>query len=117
MEQKHSWQGVPQEKRNEWYSIFDASHEGINLSIACPVCGTPTLHRYYQVGRPIERCIEGNRFVAVGASWEWCSTCFCYEHATVLVPDWWSERLQINEQDLTAEPEVLEEAVRRYDRT
>jgi hypothetical protein len=107
----HSWKGVPLEKLEQWTAIFNASQEGVNLAAPCPVCGSPTLHRYYQVGRPTNRIIAGQRFVAEGASWEWCSTCRSYEHGRSLVPEWWSADIVVVSGKLTAEPEELQKAV------
>lgn len=82
----------------------------MNLSLPCPVCEAVTLHRWYQVGEPIEKIARGQRFVAKGGLWEWCSTCRTYSHASALVPDWWSSCLDVNEENLTAEPEAIEQA-------
>ena len=105
------WRGVPLSKLDAWTQVFNASREGINLSAPCPVCGARALHRYYQIGRPINRTIGEHRFIAEGASWEWCSICRSYEHGRALVPDWWLPTLVVDEAKLTAEPEILEEAL------
>lgn len=111
MGELRQWQGVPLDKREAWSSIFGQSREGLNLSAPCPVCGAHTLHRYYLKGRLLDRYIDGEYFVATGASWEWCSTCHSYEHSQALVPEWWHEFLDIGGNQLTAEPEVLEQAL------
>jgi hypothetical protein len=111
--QLSAWQGVPAEHVDAWQAVFFASKEGEDLSARCPVCSCATLHRYYQVGEPVELTVRGQRFKARGACWEWCSTCGSYEHSSVLVPEWWQpSTLEIDEAQLTAEPSELERAVR-----
>lgn len=108
------WRGVPLKHIEAWQRTFADSREGVNVTAPCPVCGSRALHRYFQVGEPIDSMVSGLRFVARGASWEWCSSCGSYEHATVLVPDWWKPvPLLFDEQALTAEPEQLEIGLRR----
>jgi hypothetical protein len=111
MSESQRWRGIPLDKRKTWSNIFGQSREGINLSASCPVCGAYTLHRYYLKGRPLNRYIDGELFVADGASWEWCSTCHSYEHSHALVPEWWHESLDLGSYQLTAEPEALEQAL------
>jgi hypothetical protein len=69
------------------------------------------LHRWYQVGSPINRIINGRKFVATGALWEWCSSCHSFEHYSSLVPDWWSCDLEVDCKKLTALPTAIEEAM------
>lgn len=108
-----AWRGVPEECLREWYAVFAGSREGLNVSSPCPVCGARTLHRYYQHGKKVEVVADGELYVSRGASWEWCSTCRPYEHATALVPAWWSGELEVELSKLTAEPEALEAALRQ----
>ena len=81
------------------------------MSGHCPICSAERLHRYYQIGRPTERIVRAERFIAFGACWEWCSSCYTYEHWSALVPEWWRNDLLVDETRLTAVPDVLEDAV------
>ena len=110
--QKHivHWQGVPPDKRRQWNIIFALSQEGVHVSGCCPVCGGANLHRYYHIGRPVSRSIEGQQFIAEGALWEWCSQCHVYEHAHALVPAWWQGPI-FALQTVTAEPAVLDQLI------
>ena len=101
----------------DWRAAFEAAwqgREGLSISVPCPVCGAMALHQWYQVGRPIERLVAGRRFVAEGGLWQWCSNCGSYEHSSALVPEWWSCDLPVDKSKLTAEPEALEQALRRH---
>lgn len=109
----NQWKSVPGELLPRWYAVFGASRNGADVAGACPVCEEPQLHRYYQVGRPVDRESGGERFVATGASWEWCSNCRTFVHASALVPDWWPADLVVDARQLTALPDALDEAVRR----
>jgi len=106
------WNGVPLHLVEIWNDVFQKSPETLNLSSPCPVCGSIALHRWYQIGRPIDKIARGQRFIARGALWEWCSACRTYSHSSALVPEWWSSCLVVNEADLTAEPEAIEKAIR-----
>jgi hypothetical protein len=108
-----TWRDVPLEKTAAWDEVFQESQEGVSLSAPCPVCGRAMLHRYFMVGRPMLATMEGRRFRATGACWEWCSGCHSYMHSTALVPDWWASTLEVDESALTAEPGALESAVRK----
>jgi len=111
MTNRKKWTGVPQEKLTEWTEIFINNKEGINLSDKCPICGSINLHKYYQLGRRVEKVINGNKFIGHGGLWQWCSSCYHYEHLSAFVPEWWHDTLEINEEFLTAEPEILEKAL------
>jgi hypothetical protein len=108
-----SWASIPPESQKRWHEVFAASQVGSEVAGACPVCGEHQLHRYYQVGRPVQRESGGQRFVAMGGLWEWCSNCRTYEHASALVPEWWRPDLQVDEHQLTAHPDAPEAAVQR----
>lgn len=105
------WHDVPLEYRAAWHTVFNASHEGLNLSAPCPVCGFPALHRWFQVGGAKERVVDSQHFIARGASTEWCSHCRSFEHATALVPDWWSSDLVVDLGRFTGDPEAIEAAM------
>jgi hypothetical protein len=63
------------------------------------------------VGARLPATLLPSPFVARGASWEWCSHCGSYEHATVLVPAWWQSDIAVDERRLTALPDALEAVV------
>ena len=93
--------------------MFGASTDGVDVEGPCPICGARRLHRFYQSGRALRRESGGERFVAHGACWEWCSSCRTFEHYSALVPEWWRSDLTVNESELTALPDALESAVQR----
>jgi hypothetical protein len=106
-----SWHGTSTEEMfRVWDKVFFSSAEGLNLSAPCPVCGQTDLHMYYDVGRPEEMVFEGVRYVAKGALWTWCSSCYTYEHYNSRVPDWWSCDLALDKSKLTALPSEIERA-------
>ena len=107
------WQDVSSKNHRGWNQIFSSNKEGLNLSQPCPVCRHSTLHKYYQAVDPIDRIILGQRFIARGALWTWCSTCHSYEHSSAFVPDWWSCTLYVDESKLTHQPEAIEQALRQ----
>jgi hypothetical protein len=107
------WTQIEQEIAVKWRSIFHKSKIGINVDGDCPICNKATLHRWYLVGRPIEQIIEGNKFVAQGDLWEWCSSCKVFEHYSSLVPDWWKCDLEVNLKELRFTPNVIEGARRK----
>jgi hypothetical protein len=110
IQKEDEWVGVPAAYWAKWTEIYQQSQECLNLSQPCPVCGAVALHRWYQIGKPVERVIEGMKFVAEGGLWEWCSSCHSFEHYSGLVPDWWSCDLEVNVQELTALPTAIEAA-------
>jgi hypothetical protein len=76
-----------------------------NASCVIPNNGQSTLHQYYQ--RP-----KLGRIRSIGSRWEWCSGCRTFEHSSVVVPEWWIRpNLDFDNLKLTAEPEVLEQAI------
>ena len=101
------WKGVPIELIENWRSIFSKNKEGPNLSASCPVCHNKGLHRYYQAGKKMIMTTGSDQFIAKGAEWQWCSFCRSFEHAQVLVPDWWVPSLEIDGNKLTAIPDIL----------
>lgn len=113
VQKQAGWFGVPCNHEAEWMRIFQESQESLNLSAPCPICGRVALHRWYQVGKPIDLVIAGKKFVAEGGLWEWCSSCHCCEHSSCLVPEWWSCSLEVDTANLTASPTVIEEAMER----
>ena len=112
---EYNWVGVPAEYDVAWLQTFDLSQESLHLSAPCPVCGINALCRWYQVGKPLDRVIEGARFTASGGLWEWCRNCHSYKHYSCLVPDWWSCDLAVDIKQLTALPIAIEEAIAERD--
>lgn len=104
------WESIPTEYIREWRNIFADSREGADLSACCPVCHNKKLHRYYQMGRMIKSAKNGEENVPRGSEWQWCSYCRIFEHAEVVVPDWWIPNLEIDGNKLTAIPEILDMA-------
>ena len=104
------WKQVPPVHFESWQTIFGNSEKGIDVEGLCPICGNQKLHRWFMKGRPFEQIIEGNRFVAQGGLWEWCSSCGTFEHYSALVPDWWECDLEVDLSNLRFTPEAIEEA-------
>lgn len=102
------WKCVPMEYVEKWKYIFSDSKEGPNLSACCPICHKKGLHRYYQKSNIEKPLIASEEYVAKGAEWQWCSFCRTYEHAEVLVPEWWVPDVEVDGNKLTAIPEILE---------
>lgn len=102
------WKGVPDEYIEEWTKIFLNSMEGPDLSAHCPICHHEELHRYYQTGRAVKVSEHPGKYFVKGAEWQWCSYCRTYEHAQVMVPDWWIPKLEIDGNKLTVVPEILD---------
>lgn len=107
-----AWRGVPLEFDAQWQRVFQANEEILNLTAPCPVCGSHSLHRWYDLHRKRERVVEGKRFVGDGGLWEWCSACCCYEHYSAAIPEWWSCDLELDRAHLTHEPSAIEDARR-----
>jgi hypothetical protein len=112
---EYNWEGVPPEHQAAWLKIFLSSHELLHLSAPCPVCSVESLCHWYQIGKPIDRVIEGARFTASGGLWEWCRNCHSYQHYSCLVPDWWSCDLSVDIKQLTTLLTAIEEAIAERD--
>lgn len=111
MMSERKWKSIVPGKVARWRAVFAASKGGSNVKGTCPICFAERLHRYYQVGPVVEKESGGIRFVARGACWEWCSCCLTYEHYSALVPDWWTNDLSVDENQLTAFPDALEDSL------
>lgn len=104
-----SWRPVSLTAREQWRSIFNRSHEVLNVTGLCPICGGATLHRWYQSDQPAARTFRGERFVAQGRLWEWCSSCHSYEYyPDGFVPAWWSAPFEVDQGQLTRVPDAIE---------
>jgi hypothetical protein len=111
------WHEVPEENLQSWNSIFSRSQELVNLSANCPICSSNTLHRWYEIGQPLDtvKVIEGIRYSYSGSLWEWCSTCGAFFHASAYVPEWWNppSDIQIDKDNLRVIPWAIEEALKK----
>jgi hypothetical protein len=104
------WRDVPVEKLPAWQALFDSSTEGLEVSEACPVCGSLSLHRWFNLHKSCPTVEFGRSWVGGGSQWQWCSNCRSYEHSNGLVPDWWNSGLAVPEADLRSDPEPIESA-------
>ena len=104
------WRGVPLELDREWQTVFQATQEGLNLAAPCPVCGSCSLHRWYDLHRERVREFQGKTFIGDGGLWEWCSSCYCYEHCSAAVPYWWVCNLNVDKSKFTHDPSAIEDA-------
>lgn len=110
MSRERQWQSVPSELMRAWNQIFSASQTGIDVEGVCPVCHSPTLHRWFDLPRAFDEGHERDGFRGRGGGWEWCSSCHAYEHYSGLVPDWWQDTLNVDYASLTHDPEAIEAA-------
>lgn len=109
------WQGVPEEKLEQWRVRF-RTPSGHVVRGECPVCSASTLYRYFQLAKSCPTSIKGLDFLGSGAGWEWCGTCLTFEHTSGLVPAWWISDLEVDDALLTAIPQALDDAVRARQR-
>jgi len=107
------WKDVPAQHLKAWQDTFQSSREILKLSGDCPMCGKAELYRWYWAYRPEAGEIDGQRFVATGGLWEWCSACKSFAHYRAAVPDWWACDLEVNTEELTSYPTAIEEAIRK----
>lgn len=110
MSRKRQWQGVPVELTQEWRRIFGSSENGIDVEGLCPVCNSPTLHRWFDTPRAFAVGHEKDGCRGYGGEWDWCSSCHSYEHYSGLVPDWWQDVLTVDPSLLTHDPDAIEAA-------
>jgi hypothetical protein len=115
VQKQDDWFGVPDDYQTAWQQIYQESRESLNLPVPCPICNVMALHRWYQIGHPVDRIIDGRRFIATGAVWEWCSSCQSFDHYSGLVPDYWSCNLVVDEKKLTALPTAIQSAMEAQD--
>ena len=107
------WKQITPEISEVWQKAFDFSKKGMDVDNPCPVCGKFDLHRWYLTGEPLSKIIEGNRFIAQGELWEWCSSCGTFQHYSGMVPDWWTCDLDVDLKELVFTPDAIEEARRK----
>lgn len=104
------WHGIPEQTRTAWQKAFAGKGGGVRIAYSCPVCGNAELCRYFGTATTAE--YQGPDYLGSGASWEWCAACGAYEHASGLVPSWWTPLPLPDEYRLTAEPGELERQLR-----
>jgi hypothetical protein len=110
---KIPWDEVPSEKYRVWADVFKSSQESLNLSVPCPLCGSESLHRWYEGGQPANKILDGIRYVARNAAlWQWCSSCGALFHASADIPEWWNppSDIEIKKENLRVIPWAIEEA-------
>ena len=85
--------------------IYDTACERSSLfPVKCPVCGTETAHIY------IHRHDENH-----GGIWLWCSHCHAYTHMSGIIPDWWSNPVFIDGNELESDPILLDKVASKID--
>ena len=62
----------------------------------CPVCGKNSIHLLMY--KPETKS-------STGGCWIWCSACKRYSHASITIPEWWSNCNELEESQLFASPE------------
>jgi hypothetical protein len=110
---KIPWDELPPEKYKVWADAFRSSQESLNLSVPCPLCSSKSLHRWYEGGRPLDKVLDGVRYVAQSAAlWQWCSSCGILLHGSADVPEWWNppSDIEIKKENLRVIPWAIEEA-------
>lgn len=103
------WKGVPEDSVKQWMRSF-LSKETRDVSGACPICNAHTLHQWFDRPRLFAEGKERPGFIGHGGGWQWCSSCYSYEHYSGLVPDWWRDTLKVDTEKLTHSPEAIEVA-------
>ena len=97
----------------EWKSVEPEAMESWNKTVTkifeqdlvnskpptCPSCGASLL-KFFFVRHGV-----GSR----GGFWVWCSECYRYLHSSCAVPVWWTSHNNVHLNDLTPQPEWLEE--------
>jgi hypothetical protein len=101
--ERFPWRGIPGDREAAWRDAFAIDAPGVAVSGACPLCAGTTLRRYF-------RRYENDR----GGGWEWCGSCFAFQHYSARVPVWWDgSRLldAVPTSVLEHSPEFLERAL------
>ena len=91
------WKGVPLELASQWRLVFSERPARIRVQSPCPVCGQRLLFRWHDGGRSL---------------WEWCQSCFCYEHSSAFPPADWTPELVLQPVGVTAEHSAIVTALR-----
>jgi len=68
------------------------------------------LWRWFDRPRPFSQGEGFPGFKGRGGQWQWCSSCYAFEHYSGLVPDWWECDLLVDFAALTHKPEATEVA-------
>jgi len=69
------------------------------ISYSCPVCNKRDAHVFFH------RFEEDD---IAGPAWGWCSSCKNYAHVRYMIPQWWTNLQEIDEDYLCSTPEYLE---------
>lgn len=110
------WRGVPIENEFQWRKIFNNLKEESSpyISEKCPICSNPSLRRYFSVSNVEKIEIRGEKYKGRGNYWAWCSSCFCYEHMSCYVPEWWNFIIaNLDNSKLTAIPDLIDEKLKK----
>lgn len=70
-----------------------------DISYSCPVCNKKTAHIFFH------RFEEDD---IAGPAWGWCSSCKSYVHVRYMIPQWWTNFQEIDEELLCNTPDYLE---------
>ena len=62
----------------------------------CPLCGKDSIHLLL---------FKPEKQFSAGGSWIWCSSCNKFSHASVVIPKWWRNFNDLEEDQLFASPE------------
>lgn len=106
-----SWHETDAEQHGPWRAAFNREPVGPAPAGPCPVCGVPSLHRWYVLDDDDARVLRGARYLGHGRLWEWCATCRTYEHyRDGFVPEWWKAPFAVDPELLRYDPGPVEEA-------
>lgn len=64
----------------------------------CPICNTINGHVFYYKH-------NDNK---IGSGWQWCSNCKQFMHIRCIIPNWWINLQDIPIENLSGEPEFLD---------
>ena len=106
------WKEVPAQYESQWAFLFNENRCILHLETPCPICGTRTLRRYYDLNKAEPIVLSGNAFVGRGGLWEWCGTCGHYAHYSAAVPACWKDSLPVETSQLSAVPDEIERVLR-----
>lgn len=85
---------------DDFIELFECSaKKETEMSYRCPACGEKTAHIFF------------HRFEVddiAGPAWSWCSSCKNYAHVRYMIPQWWTNLQEIDEESLCSTPEYLE---------
>lgn len=106
------WKGVPEEYWSEWSELFAQFPTASLMHVQCPICGHKTLFQWYYLHSARPDSYSGHFSAGRGSGWQWCHSCFCYEHFQARVPLAWTSPFKVPLHHLGHIPESLEWARR-----